>query len=65
MFMLFLFFFLIYFVYAYAIWGVIWSVIYAWCFRRSNRPDYTLTPGEYCLEKMSEPPSRKEVFFKA
>ena len=64
-FMLFFIVFALYFIGAYCLWGIVWASAYAWCFRRSNRPDYNITAGEYCIEKMAEPPLRKEEFFKA
>lgn len=38
-------------------------IAYEACFPRFNRPDYALTPGEYCYERVKERLSREEFTF--
>ncbi len=41
------------------------SLVYLLLFRRKNRPNYALQPGEYCVEKMQNCPCRQEFYYLA
>ncbi len=49
----------------YGVTGIIFCFIYFFTFRPVKRPDYSLTAGEYCLDKMKEPIFRKEFYYNA
>ncbi len=61
----FLCYFLLFFIAFYAFLGIIFSVINLYLFRRVKRPDYSITAGEYCLNKMRSPLKRKDFFYRA